>query len=173
MTAAAAILAVLLAHPSWSDRELKPDNRAAAIQPVAEAIADAARNPRETAVLVALGLHESGFALAVVAGDCASLGPRACDSGKARGVWQLHEAACRAAYAFAAGSVESIRAEARCAIAQLRFHAARCRKHAATPELGAFSGFATGSACHWGGAEARVRTTRSVERELAERSDRQ
>ena len=163
---AAGILAVLLAHPAYADRHVPRDERASALQPVAEAIAAAARDDVEAAELLALGKHESGFRIAVVQGRCAELGPRACDSQRARGTWQLHISACPHAYLYEAGSVDSIHEEALCAIRQLRFHGWRCREHALTPMLGAFSGFATGSACHWSGAGARVLTVRRMATEL-------
>lgn len=164
---AAAVLSVMLAHPPWGDRDVKPEDREAALRPVAEAVASAARTPVEAAELLALGMHESHFALAVVRDGCMGLPSAACDSGKARGPWQLHEASCRAAYTFPAGTPDSVRAEARCAIAQLRFHGYRCREHALSPLMGSFAGFATGSKCHWAGAGERVLTTRRMSAELA------
>lgn len=161
---AAAILSVLLSHPSWTDRHATPEQRRVALEPVAIAIAEASRDRGDAAMLVALGLHESGFATGVVHGVCRK---GECDGGRARGAWQLHAAACREAYAFDAGTEESIAAEARCAIRQLRYHGFRCRDHALSPMVGGFSGYATGGAsCHWLGAEARARTTRRIVVEL-------
>ena len=67
---------------------------------------------------------------------------------------------------FPTGTPESLVAEARCAIAQLRFHGRRCRDHALTPMIGAFAGY-SGAGCHWPGASERVLTTRRMAAELA------
>jgi len=156
----AAILVVLLQHPAWADRHATSEQRERALAPVAIAIAEASRDTTDAALLVALGLHESGFASGVVHGVCRA---GECDGGKARGSWQLHQSACREAWALDAGTDGSIAAEARCAIRQLRYHGWRCREHALSPTVGAFSG---GASCHWLGAEARVRTARRIVVEL-------
>lgn len=160
----AVILSFLLAHPAWSDRAFSSEQRESFLRPVAEAIAEASHSTREVAVLLALGMRESNFASAVVAGDCSALpkGQR-CDAGKARGFAQLHESACRAAYQLIAGSPESIRAEARCAIGLLRGGQARCHSLE-----GAFAAYGTGNSCKWRGAADRVRTANRIERDLAE-----
>lgn len=84
-------------------------------QPVQDiAVAIAAANPsREQAALMITGAwHESHFVPEIIAGGCDKHG---CDDGKARGIWQLHRAACPKAYEFEAGSAESILLEAACA----------------------------------------------------------
>lgn len=163
----AAILTVMLARKPWLDRDMSSDERATMLQPIADAIAEVSRDRLDASLLLALGLHETAFARLVVEGRCDEMpkGQR-CDSGHARGVWSLHVEACRDAYQYAAGSVDSVRAEARCALKLLRFHAYRCREHALTPLFGAFAGFGTGSKCHWSGAGARVLTTRRMAAEL-------
>lgn len=158
MTAPAAILAVLLAHAPWSDRHLDTDQRIAILRPVAEAIADASETRADAAMLLALGWHESSFATAVVRGSCR---PNECDHGAARGAFQLHVEACPEAYAYEAGSVESIRLEADCALRLLRYHARRCHS-----VRGAFAGYGTGNRCQWAGANARVVTAHKRVEEL-------
>ena len=164
---AAAVMTVLLAHKPWLDRDMSTTEREHVLQPVAEAIADVSRNELDAAVLLSLGWHETKFASLVLTGRCREMpeGQR-CDSGKARGVWSLHAEACRDAWALAAGSVESVRAEARCALRLLRFHAYRCREHSISPLFGAFSGY-SGAGCHWGQAEQRVATVQRFAAELA------
>lgn len=165
--AVSAILAVLIAHKPWVDRDVSNEAREEQLRPVAEAIAEAAPRPEDAALLLALGWEESRFAISVVRSGCAGLPARACDRRLARGFAQLHESACPEAFKLPVGTEESIRIEARCAIAQLHHHAARCRDHAASPWYGAFSGYATGGDCHWRGAEWRVLTARRMLAELA------
>jgi hypothetical protein len=163
---AKSILVVLLNHSPWADRAVPPEVKVVGMAYVAQAIYDAARTDTEAASLITLGLKESGYRISVVFDGCRGLGARACDSGKARGAWQPHKESCPAVWALPIGSVESIRAEAECAMAQLRGHAWRCRDHASNPLEGAFSGYATGGACHWVGAAGRVETARRIVKEL-------
>lgn len=159
---AAAVLSVMLAHPAYSDRQAPSEEREFALRPVAEAIASAARTSTEAAELLALGMHESHFALAVVRDGCRGMGDTACDSRKARGPWQLHREACRAAWAFDQGSVESTRVEARCAVALLRGYEAHCGSLG-----GAYAMYGTGHSCSFRGSAARVATTFRFTRELS------
>lgn len=160
----AVILSFLLARPvAWSDRELTIEQRQALLMPVAVAISLASHSYVDAAALLATGGYESGFVSVIVTGgDCAKAG-FSCDSGKARGVWQEHAEACREAYRYKAGSEDSTRAEARCAIGLIRGAEARCHSLG-----GAYSLYATGHSCHWSGAAERVRATYRIERELAE-----
>src|SRR6185369_104575 len=131
----ATVLALLVSLPPYSgDRAESRDERATRLAPVAEVISAVARNRSEVAMLVSLAVNETQLSAAVQLGNCAALGKHACDNGKARGVFQLHEEACRSAYAFPAGSVESLRAEAQCAIRLLRWNAERGREHALSPQ---------------------------------------
>lgn len=168
-----AILAALLALPVYrhpAEQAESEDDRRARLAAVAEAIAAVARTPQEAAALIALGKHESGFALLVQAGrrDEMPEGQR-CDTGRARGVWQLWEVACPSAYRHPAGSAESLRAEARCAVGNLRAAGRRCTRGG--PEgtdawwVAAFSGYA-GAACETRWAPRRVATLREMERKL-------
>jgi hypothetical protein len=165
------ILVVMLARAPWVDRNVPREERAQALAPIATAIADEARSPEEAGALIALGRAEGeNFALAIVRGGCTASG---CDHGRSRGVFQEGRLFCPAAYEFAAGTVESIRAETHCAAARLRSFGYQCRAHAPTPLHGAFAMLGTGHSCHWSGAEARVRAARHVVVELAraERED--
>jgi hypothetical protein len=157
------ILAALLSLAPYSgDRDEAAAARVSRLTIAAESISAVARNRGEVAALIALGRHESNFSALVQAGRCSELHMlHACDNGKARGVWQLHAEACPAAYAFADGSIESIRAEAQCAIRLLRWNAERGREHTLTPLHAAFAGYAA-KAWGWSGADERVRTTRAV-----------
>ena len=163
----AVVLAVLLAHPSWSDRGLAPGVRARALEPVAEAIAEVAETRLEAAWLLADGMHESGnFSLVVVLRGCDGMKPRACDYRTSRGAWQLKERSCPEAHAHRAGSVDSIRAEARCAVGLMRGYLRDCRG-----ERGMFSALALGHCGAWRGAGDRVVTVRRIEVELEREGD--
>jgi len=166
MISAAAVLAVLLLHPSWSDRHVSPDVRARALTPVAEAIAEASGSTAEAARLVALGLHESRFGISVVRDGCSGLPASACDRRRARGAWQLHSAACVEAYEHRAGTEASIHAEARCAVRLMRGYMSSCREHGASPAHAAFAAMALGHCGLWVGSDQRVQTARRIEREL-------
>lgn len=163
MTPPILIAEYLLAHPAWIDRGLSYAERTVAIAPVAVAFASHARSVRQLAILVTVGRHESHFAALVVRGGDCSLMPRGqrCDDGASRGFSQLKEAACPAAYAFPAGSAESIDAETRCVLGLFTRYEARCGSLA-----GAFAAYATGGQCEWRGAAERVRTFERVTDEL-------
>jgi hypothetical protein len=163
MLSAVAIADLILSRPAWVDRQLSYAERAVAIAPVAASFASEARSRRQLAILLTIGRHESRFAILVVRGGDCSLMPRGqrCDDGEARGFGQLHAGACPAAYAYPAGSAESIRAETRCVLDLFARHEARCGSLA-----GAFAAFATGGLCTWRGAAERVETFRRVSDEL-------
>ncbi len=157
------ILAALLALPRYTfDPPESATDRAARLAIVADAIASATRTSTEAATLVAIVKHEAAGSLLVQLGRCSEL-PRGqqCDNGKARGVFQLHREACRAAFALPEGSAESIFVEAQCAIRLLRWNAERGREHTLTPLHAAFCGYAA-KAWSWPGADERVRTTMAV-----------
>jgi hypothetical protein len=149
---AAKVLLVLLAQPSYvRDRDESPAAREELLRPVAEAIATTARNDTEAAVLIADGFHESGYSRAVLEYRCRDLGRLACDSGKARGGWQVHSW-CKAT---------DVVGEARCVLRVARYGSGLCREHALNPTAGAFAALAARS-CNWSGAEVRVRTYRKI-----------
>lgn len=111
------ILAVLVAQPSYvGDRSESPAAREELLRPVAEAIAEVARDDLEAAALISLGWHETKWSRAVLEGRCSDLGRLACDRGKARGGWQVH-AWCVAT---------DVEGEARCALRALRYGRAHC-----------------------------------------------
>ena len=159
----AVILAAILLLPS---RYARGD-----VQAVADEIGAVSANRDEAAALISLAWHETKFASAVMEGRCSDLHPRACDSGRALGVWQLHKQACTAAWALAspnggtAGQRESLREQARCAIRLLRWNAKRGRDRARTPLHAAFAGYAA-RPWNWAGAEVRVATVRAVLRRM-------
>lgn len=154
----ALVLSVLLLQPVYvADRTESPSARVDLLRPVAEAIAGAATTPEDAALLIALGKHESGFSRAVIEGRCADIGPLACDRGRARGVWQQWAVACRRAYAFEAGSRESLMLEARCALGNLRAAKRRCSDRNPDALAGAFSGVG-GASCAAPWANERVHT---------------
>lgn len=157
------VLAILLSRPPYyGDRNELAAERESRLAIVAEAISLAARSRSEVAILVALGEHETGFGALVQLGRCDEMpsGQR-CDGGKARGPWQLHIEACRAAFALPEGSSDSIRTEAQCAISLLRWNAERGKSHTLTPQRAAFCGYA-GKPWSWVGAEVRERTAKRI-----------
>ena len=164
MITVASVLAVILSLPQFylDVPKFGAAEREALVRPVAEAIVEVARSRTEAAAMVALAYHESRFSDSVLRGACDELpkGMR-CDEHKgvplARGAWQLHESACRTAWAFPAGSVESLRAEARCVIRLLRWNAKRGKGVAPSDLRGAFAGYAARD-WNWPGAETRERT---------------
>jgi hypothetical protein len=162
-----AVLAAALSLPHYmGDRVDTPEQRERLYRPVAEAIAEASRTNVEASMLVALAHHESGFARFVIEGRCTQGPPgQRCDGGRARGVFQLHESACREAWGLVDGSVESIRAEARCAIRLLRWNAERGKDRTPSRIHAAFAGYAARD-WSWDGAAKRVETARKIEKAL-------
>lgn len=160
---ASTVLNALLRQPQWiGDRSDTPADRIALYWPVALAIAHAAKTPYQAAALVALSGHETHLARPVVEGRCSDMpkGQR-CDGGKARGVFQLHKEACRAAFEYEAGSPESLEIEAVCALRHLGFAMKRCRDVAVSPEAGMFSAYRNGW-CGWAPAAKRAATMEAV-----------
>jgi hypothetical protein len=166
-----AILGAMMALPTWyQDAAEPPEERRALLYLVAESIAEAAGDDRQiAAALIAVGYHESRFARYVVEGRCMDGPPGArCDNGRARGVFQLWQVACSSAYQHPAGSLASMRAEARCAANLWRGARGRCRdRHPAGDDAGAMSGYGRGSVCTWGPGAARAATMRAVGLRLA------
>lgn len=163
MTPPILVAEFILSHPAWVDRGLSYAERTVAIAPLAVSFASEARSRRQLLILLTIGRHESRFASLVVrGGDCSQM-PRGqrCDDGAARGFGQLHARACPAAYAYPAGSAESIREETRCVLGLFTQYEARCGSLA-----GAFAAYATGGVCSWRGAAERVETFRRIGDEL-------
>lgn len=145
------ILAAMLALPlSYLDHG--DAHRRDLFEPVAVAIFRVAHSPEEAAELVADGFHESGFARAVLEYHCERIGPQACDSGRARGAWQIHTRWC---------PTSSVEDEARCALRMLRFGRVHCLPHKLNPVLAAFSALG-GSACSARGVEQKFATYKFI-----------
>lgn len=154
------ILAAMLSLPGYAVDDAA--TRADRYRPVAEVIAAEAKSPETAAALVALGWHESGFAQAVIEGHCERMPSHSrCDKGRARGVWQAWRVACPAAYAFEAGSPESLRAEVHCAANNLYSARNRCITRADDAWSWMFSGY-RGASCTWPAAAGRAQTFRKV-----------
>ncbi len=125
---AEAVLTLILSLPTWhEDLALPLETRNDYLRPVAEAIAEVAKNRSEARALVTVALHESRFARAVIEGRCDEmpLGAR-CDNGRARGPWQVHRW-CKAAWENQDGSLEALRGGARCALRYMRAGYRRCK----------------------------------------------
>jgi len=129
-------LAIMLTLPqSHLDRDETPEQRAALIKPWADGIDAVSRNAFDRAALVAIAWHESGgFARYVLEHRCSD-GPRGakeCDSGHARGAFQVHPW-CKAT---------TVEGEAQCAASAYRFALSRCGDN-----VSAFGQYASGNAC--------------------------
>jgi hypothetical protein len=159
VSAATVLSAMLALAPSYLDKSETLEQRTELYRPVAEAIAEVARNESEAALLIADGHHESGFARAVLEYRCQDIGRLACDRNRARGFAQVHSW-CRGN-----GPV----AEALCALRIIRDGKERCRDSALTPMHGAFSALAARH-CGWAGADVRVRTFKRVLAQLRRHS---
>lgn len=112
---------------SWSDRELPAEEMRAHRQAIARAIGAAAQTPEERAALLAVGQHESHFSTRIGRDECAAgeCDPDATGRPLARGVWQLHRAACEAAWD-APPDFPRLVAEAHCAVIALHAAKAKC-----------------------------------------------
>lgn len=162
MSTAAAVLAVFLELPTYhGDKNDPPDTRIALYAPYAQAIADTAKNERETAVLMSIAWHESHLARYILENRC-SEGPvgERCDNGRARNFLQIHRVACPDAWKLPWGSDESLRLEAQCAISLYHFGEHRCRSAS-----GAY-GIYAGTSCAWSGSVSRHALSERLQRRL-------
>jgi hypothetical protein len=116
------------------------------------------------------GYYESRYARHIHFGRCK---PKECDNGKARGLWQLHEAAARPLAWWMMGAASEIMTSqdllgvteepAFRAAAALSTGAWRCINIKGANWLeGAFAGAAVGHGCKWSGAAKRIRTIRRL-----------
>ena len=164
-----AIHALLLSLPPFAAEPTPEtaDERAVRLEPVAAAIAEASAGApagfsrgQWAAVLVALGKHESNFAKYVQEGKCSEGRPgERCDDGKAKSHFQLHYAACPAAWELEPGTVAELNAATKCASRLLASALRRCRSRNTDPLAGAFSGYA-GASCVAPWANRRANTAR-------------
>lgn len=179
------ILIVLVGLMPWSgdektsDRNESKAEREARLRPVAIELASAVGSVQlppgmeeidMAAAAVSLTYHETRLARYVLEDRCQD-GPKGarCDDGKARGAYQLWEVSCKRAYAFPAGSRESLHEETRCAVSRLALSYRRCSgRHPGGPYAGMYSAYrGGGSGCTWegnrlNGARARSRTAYSI-----------
>ena len=171
---ALAIWALLQALPRHvTDLDEDPGARAGRLAVTAVAIADATGGDiARAARVVALGVSESHFARYVMDGRCAD-GPDGsrCDPnhrGEAQslGPWQQRRRACPAAWAAPLGSVEQLRAQARCADRLMRGAMRRCANRGVPGERGAFAGY-RGIDCEWPGGIHRARRSLALRARLA------
>lgn len=154
MTLQAAILVALLRLPPFALDAESPDARSRRLADVAAAIAEASHGDRlSAAAAVALGWTETKFAALVQEDRCHEM-PRGqrCDGGRALGVWQLHRAACPAAWS----ERGNLLLQARCAIRLLRAGRYQCGSLS-----GAFA-FYGGRRCSWSGGFERAELTRKI-----------
>lgn len=158
-----AIFALLMALPRHvTDLDEPSDARAGRLAVTAVAIADATSGDVVRAArVVALGTVESHFARYVMEGRCQDgpIGSR-CDPdryGRAQslGAWQQRQRACPAVHRAPPGSVQQIRAGAKCADRLLRGAMHRCGRRASSPESAAFAGYRSWD-CTWRGGPKRA-----------------
>lgn len=159
------VLLILLLFPVHNTDVESHEGRHHRLMGVAQAITAATDDPREQALLLALGHHESHFAQLVGEDRCQDLWRGACDWGKARGYWQAWAATCPEYHALAPRHPDAIRASAECAVRRLRGFAHRCRRLGHEPVPCAISYWA-GRGPRWSGAGERVRTYRRMLRRL-------
>lgn len=153
----AIVLKALQALPAYPDQG-SAEERAALLQPVAEAIVEATGgDAARSAALVAIGNAESAFARYVLEGRCAD-GPKGarCDwnyrsrTNDARGPWQVQRW-CRQSWDYPEASREALLGEARCADLMIRRAWVKCKT-----QVGIYAGYATGNkSCEWKHAERR------------------
>lgn len=170
------VLAVMLALPTfYGDRGETFDQRYKLLEPLAFEIVSAAGGSRwRASLLVTTAYAETRLARFVIEGRCEEgpVGMRCDYSHKlkrslSRGVFQLKEESCRAAYQYPAGSRESLREEARCAIRQLGAAKKRCAGvHPAGDLAGMFSGYG-GNSCIWPAAAERAKRVPVIESRLS------
>jgi hypothetical protein len=165
----AAGISVLMRLPrSHVDVEIgeSQEERLARIAHVVHAAALVAHTVEDFSAELAYGQLDTHYAKYVYEGHCNRMpkGER-CDGGHARGVWSVH-GWCKAAYAYPAGSDESLLEEARCALRQMHFGMAHCRAHSLTPLHGGFAALAA-APCSWAGADRRVQLAHRIQAMLA------
>lgn len=183
-----ALLLLLIAMPRWhGDRDDTEEQRRAILAPVAAAQHAACKDApkllagsRCYAALTAVAQHETHLARYILEGRCED-GPRGqrCDwddstkQPRARGAYQIWQSVCPEAWRHPAGSAESTRLEARCAVRRLTGAYYRCRgRHPGGDWAGMFAGYRSID-CTWrgrpkDGALARVRTMQLIQYRLAE-----
>ena len=158
-----AIWMLLLGLPRHvTDLDEPYESRAGRLAVTAVAIADVTDGDiARAARVVALGDVESHFARYVMNGRCQD-GPKGsrCDPnhrGEAQsiGPWQQRRRACPAAWAAPMGSVEQLRAQAKCADRLLRGAMRYCGKRAPSPEAASFAGYRSWD-CAWRGGPKRA-----------------
>jgi hypothetical protein len=155
------VLDVIRAQPRyWNERNKESardlDRRRVEI---ARAIAQAAENPSERALLIAVGYHESRWARYVHLDEPSCRNGPACDNGKSYGPWQSQRT----------GRGLTTLESARAALAHLLESARACGGRGEDRVRRAVSLYATGASCTWKGAEARLVTWRWAYGRLTER----
>jgi len=119
LTCPATILAFWLTLPVWrQDAWMSVEERTELYRPAAVAVCSVGRTAEWRAFLAVQARYESALAEAVLRGHCETMGPGACDHGRAVGPWQVH-GHCPAAWR-APTNQERLEAGARCALKQAR-----------------------------------------------------
>lgn len=135
------------------------DGKAEQLDQIASAVAGVSRGkplpPREwSALIFAVGLHESGFSMRIVANNCK---PHECDRGRARGFGQNHSnSRNRSDWRDAPGNVEL---QAKLVSDALTSAYWTCKRSGVEPVRGTLSAYA-GQRCgaEWRGLDARMAT---------------
>jgi hypothetical protein len=123
-----------------SDQDEPQAERDARFKTYAQDIAHVSRSIDDAAAAITLGIHEGEHFSRWVMGGCQGKRPKGssdCDRGKARGFGQLHYRTCPVGWKLPAGSPESNRVLAQCAIRHWRWSFYRCKLGLA----GAYSGY--------------------------------
>lgn len=139
-----ATLRVLQSFPVHvTDKDEPAESRAARLAEIATAIDAATSDPTERAALLTLVRMESGAAGYVHRGEC-STGPRGkfeCDSGRAKGHWQLHANADHPTIPDFLGE------QAKIALRLWKSGRVACRRVVTDEIAGAFQSYGTGGKC--------------------------
>jgi hypothetical protein len=142
----------------FTDKDEPDEEREARLAALASVIEGATKNRTERAALIVIAWHETHFARYVHEGRCSD-GPRGkyeCDSGRARGLFQIHNARGFDVPADDAG-------QAALALRLFRSHYERCRHFMPDPMIGAFAAYGSGGMCaptRW--AERRATHTKYI-----------
>lgn len=126
-----------------TDQGEAPETRAARLDAIEGAIIEATQVPIERAALLTIARGESHLSAYVFEHRCADgpAGARECDSGRAKGVFQLH------ANRLYPEIPDDVGAQARIAIAQWRCGLNRCAHQVPDNVAGAFDSYGTGGKC--------------------------
>lgn len=169
----AKILSVMLKlQPCYLDKDNSEEERVNLYRPVALAIEHESRgNALKAAIGINIAYEETKLCEYVLEGRC-NEGPRGdkeCDSGKARGPWQVHEW-CEPAWVVRDGTLESYQAGFKCALQLMAHGKKKCENTKWSGWAGAY-GIYAGAWCDWQHGEYREQQQSKIYSMLFSRKD--